>query len=111
MESLVNPAPDFWSHRRVLVTGHTGFKGSWLVLWLHKLGAQVSGLALQPQTQPSLFDLACRGIVDGPDVDIRDLPAVISAVEAARPEIVFHMAAQSLVRPSYDDPVATYATN
>lgn len=111
MESLVNPSPDFWRGRRVLVTGHTGFKGSWCLLWLRKLGAQVSGLALGPPSSPSLYDLACRDIVDGREVDVRDFDAVTSAVEAAKPEIVIHMAAQSLVRPSYNDPVTTYATN
>lgn len=111
MESLVNPSREFWQDRRVLVTGHTGFKGSWHTIWLQQLGARVRGLALQPPSTPSLFELACRDTASTPEVDIRDFVAVLAAVDAFKPEIVFHMAAQSLVRPSYEDPVETYATN
>lgn len=106
----VNPA--FWRGRRVLLTGHTGFKGSWLSLWLQSMGAEVVGLALEPQTTPSLFNVA--GVAAGMTShvgDIRNYQAVASVVEAERPEIVIHMAAQPLVRLSYDEPVATYATN
>ncbi len=102
----------FWRGRRVLVTGHTGFKGGWLTLWLKKLGAQVSGFALPPPTDPSLFELARVG--DGIEAtigDIRDAPALADAVRRARPEVVFHMAAQALVRAGYADPAGTYATN
>ena len=102
----------FWNGRAVLVTGHTGFKGSWLSLWLQQLGARVAGYALAPPTTPSLFDQARVG--DGMAstiADLRDLPALTAAVRAAAPEVVFHLAAQSLVRASYDDPVGTYATN
>jgi len=100
-----------WKDRRVLITGHTGFKGSWLSLWLTELGAQVTGLALAP-VSPSLFEQArvadrVRHIVG----DIRDLAAVEQAVAEARPEIVFHLAAQPLVRLSYDQPVETFSTN
>ena len=111
MESLgLNRA--FWRDRRVLVTGHTGFKGSWLSLWLQRLGSSVSGIALSPPTTPSLFDAA--RVTDGMAsalVDLRDARAVATAVSAADPEIVLHLAAQSLVRESYADPVGTYATN
>ena len=107
----VSPDAAFWGGKRVLVTGHTGFKGSWLTLWLKRLGAEVTGLALVPDTHPSLFTLAVAD--DGPSlfVDIRDLAAVRASFKEARPEIVLHLAAQALVRPSYADPVGTYATN
>jgi CDP-glucose 4,6-dehydratase len=103
---------DFWSGKRVLVTGHTGFKGSWLALWLTSLGARVTGFALAPATDPSLWPLlGLSGGVTDITADVRDLAAVDAAYAEARPEIVFHLAAQSLVRPSYQDPVGTYATN
>lgn len=110
VEGVVNPTPSFWSGRSVLITGHTGFKGSWLTLWLKKLGAQVTGLSLAPHTDPSLFRLAFG---DQPTqyADIRDLEAVRASVASARPQIVFHMAAQAYVYPSYQDPVGTYSTN
>ncbi len=101
-----------WQGRRVLLTGHTGFKGAWLSLWLRQLGAEVTGLSLAPHTEPNLFTAARVGdemhSVLG---DIRDPATVESVFEEARPEIVFHMAAQALVRSSYSDPVGTYATN
>ncbi len=102
----------FWRGKRVLVTGHTGFKGNWLTIWLRQLGAEVAGLALPPSTTPSLFDLAQGG--DGIVSmigDIRDLSTVDAAFKQFRPEIVFHLAAQAIVRASYQDPVGTYATN
>ena len=102
----------FWKGRRVLLTGHTGFKGSWLSLWLQRLGAEVTGLALAPPTDPSLFVTArvAEGMasIEG---DIRDAAAVERAFAQARPEIVLHMAAQPLVRRSYVDPAETYSTN
>ncbi len=102
----------FWSGRRVFVTGHTGFKGSWLSLWLQQLGADVTGYALSPPTNPSLFDVAdvARGMTSIIG-DVRDAPSVIQAMKVAQPEIVIHMAAQSIVRYSYANPVETYATN
>jgi CDP-glucose 4,6-dehydratase len=103
----------FWAGRRVLVTGHTGFKGGWLTLWLHALGAEVTGFAGPPPTEPSLFALAgvgevCRGDVRG---DVRDPAAVAAAVRAARPEVVFHLAARAIVLDALEDPAGTYATN
>jgi CDP-glucose 4,6-dehydratase len=107
---VVNPA--FWNGKRVFMTGHTGFKGSWLSLWLQQLGAEVTGYSLAPPTAPSLFYTAsvARGMTSVIG-DIRDLSALQAAMRAAKPEIVIHMAAQSLVRLSYDQPVETYATN
>ncbi|WP_114859437.1 CDP-glucose 4,6-dehydratase [Azospirillum brasilense] len=107
---MANPA--FWNGKRVLVTGHTGFKGSWLSLWLLNMGAKVTGLALEPPTDPSLFALAgLERRMDSRIGDIRDPAAVDAAVRAAEPEILIHMAAQPLVRLSYDEPVETFATN
>lgn len=104
--------PAFWDGRRVFLTGHTGFKGSWLSLWLQAMGAHVTGFALPPPTRPALFDVA--RVADGMESiigDIRDLPGLAAAMRRAEPEIVLHMAAQPLVRASYGDPVGTYATN
>ncbi len=98
--------------QRVLITGHTGFKGSWLSLWLDRLGARVSGLALAPDTRPALYREAQLDTrIDSHLADIRDAAAVRDIVASARPNILFHLAAQSLVRASYLDPIATYATN
>ena len=106
----MNPA--FWQGKRVLVTGHTGFKGSWLSLWLQSMGAQVTGYALAPPTNPSLFDIAevARGMTSVIG-DIRDLAKLQAVFAEHQPEIVIHMAAQPLVRYSYQNPVETYATN
>jgi CDP-glucose 4,6-dehydratase len=108
---VVRPSADFWSGRRVLVLGHTGFKGAWLSLWLRRLGAEVSGCAL-PAEDPSLFAAAgMEALVDNHYVDIRDLKSVVTVTEKVQPEIIFHLAAQALVRLSYQEPVETYATN
>jgi len=104
--------PSFWKDKKVLVTGHTGFKGSWLSLWLQSAGAKVVGYALPPPTKPSLFEIA--SVADGMvslTGDVRDLEKLGAAIRSHSPEIVFHMAAQSLVRPSYANPVETYGTN
>ena len=107
------PDPAFWHGKRVLLTGHTGFKGSWLSLWLHRLGATVAGLSLPPATVPSLFESARVAEVCTLSrmVDIRDRAATAAVIREFRPEIVLHMAAQPLVRASYREPVETFATN
>lgn len=113
MEDMVMlPSMDFWCGKRVMVTGHTGFKGGWLVLWLKRLGAQVTGLALPPNTTPNLFELA--GVSEGTQshyCDIRDATALSNIVRAAQPEIVLHLAAQPLVWTSYRSPIETFACN
>ncbi len=112
MESLGQMNPNFWKGKRVLLTGHTGFKGAWMSLWLRELGADVVGLALAPKTTPSLFDIA--GVaqdIRSIEGDVRDAALVARVVRECVPDIVIHMAAQALVRHSYSDPVETYATN
>lgn len=104
---------EFWQGRRVFLTGHTGFKGGWLTLWLQQLGAEVHGYALAPSTDPSLFDCAnvASGMVSSTIADIRDVDALKAALTQAQPEVLFHLAAQPLVRYSYKLPVETYAVN
>ena len=114
MEMLVSarPNPSFWYGKRVFLTGHTGFKGGWLALWLQRLGAEVTGLALVPNTVPSLFENA--SVASGMSSrtgDIRDADAVASLLQTVQPQIIMHLAAQPLVRASYRDPLATFSTN
>ena len=112
MTQLINPSPDFWHGKRVLLTGHTGFKGAWMALWLHRLGAQVVGISLPPETKPNLFSLAnIQNSTDSHFCDIRDAPAIAGLIHKAQPEIVFHLAAQALVHASYRDPLTTFSTN
>jgi len=105
--------PDFWSDRSVLLTGHTGFKGAWLSLWLQSLGARVTGLAPPPPTEPSLYALARVGdhMADELAIDVRDASAVLEAVRSVRPEVVLHLAAQPMVRLSLRAPVLTFEVN
>ncbi len=104
--------PEFWRSRRVFLTGHTGFKGSWLALWLQQLGANVTGYALAPATNPSLFNIAnvSAGMTSVLG-DIRDATRLQQTLQKAQPEVVLHLAAQPIVRLSYSDPVETYSTN
>jgi CDP-glucose 4,6-dehydratase len=106
------PTRTFWSGRRVFLTGHTGFKGSWLALWLEVLGADVTGYALEPPTEPSLYQEAgvergLRSII----ADIRDYDRLKAAIAASRPEVILHLAAQSVVKRGYADPIETYGSN
>ena len=101
-----------WRGRRVLLTGHTGFKGAWMALWLNWLGARVTGISLAPATHPNLFELAgIDTFAESHFCDIRDAAAVAKSVRRSEPEIVFHLAAQSLVRAGYRNPLETFATN
>ncbi|TNF24904.1 MAG: CDP-glucose 4,6-dehydratase, partial [Deltaproteobacteria bacterium] len=108
----MNAALKGYAGERVFLTGDTGFKGSWLAYWLTRLGAEVSGYALPPEHERGLYTRLGMGeLVDHTDGDVRDLDALVAAMRRARPRVVFHLAAQALVKPSYDDPVGTYATN
>ncbi|HEY0220126.1 MAG TPA: CDP-glucose 4,6-dehydratase [Afipia sp.] len=105
--------PAFWAGKRIFLTGHTGFKGGWMTLWLAKLGAHVTGVALDPPTTPSFYEVCALNKLLEADlrIDIRDSQALSAAMKTAAPEIVFHLAAQPLVRRSYHDPIETYQTN
>ena len=111
--TVASVAPEFWSGKRVFLTGHTGFKGGWLSLWLSSMGAKVTGYALAPNTSPNFFDeVQIDGVLEKSYIDdIRDLEKLQNAMADTKPEIVIHMAAQPLVRYSYANPVETYATN
>lgn len=103
---------NFWVNKRVLITGHTGFKGSWLCLWLSYMGAKVTGYALDPPTSPNLFTLGnVKSMVTSINSDIRDKSRLCQAIVNTEPDIVFHMAAQPLVREAYCNPIETYETN
>ena len=112
MTTYENPDPSFWHGKRVLLTGHTGFKGAWLAYWLHKLGATVIGISLPPDSTPNLFTLAkIETLTESHFCDIRDAAAVAKLADDVQPDIVFHLAAQALVRASYCEPLETLATN
>lgn len=105
-------SPNFWQGKQVLLTGHTGFKGAWMSLWLSQMGAKVTGVSLPPNSTPNLFTLAdIAQLTNSHFADIRDADAVSNIIKKAQPEIVLHLAAQALVRPSYKDPLGTFATN
>ncbi|MFV0333142.1 MAG: CDP-glucose 4,6-dehydratase [Tropicimonas sp.] len=108
----VVPSAGFWAGKRVLITGHTGFKGAWLAAWLLADGAEVMGLSLAPDTDPSLYEqIGLRGRMAEAIADIRDVEATADVVSGFHPDVVFHLAAQSLVRRSYRDPLGTWGTN
>ena len=113
VENLVSIHPAFWCGRSVLVTGHTGFKGGWLALWLHRLGARVHGYALHPPTEPSLFEVARVGAVLASDTraDLADREQLAATFRRVQPDVIFHLASQPLVRASYADPLGTLTHN
>ena len=106
------PSESFWRGKRVLITGHSGFKGGWLTIWLQRLGAEVVGVSLSPETSPNLFGLAgITQLCSSHFCDIRDAMALAEIIRQNRPEVVFHLAAQPLVRAGYRQPVETFASN
>jgi CDP-glucose 4,6-dehydratase len=112
LENLGMNLKEFYKDKKVFITGHTGFKGSWLAFWLKKLGADVTGYALSPEYEDSLFEkLKLQYLIHHQVADIRDLDNLSKAMNRAEPDIVFHLAAQAIVRKSYDDPMLTFSTN
>ncbi|MCI5165370.1 MAG: CDP-glucose 4,6-dehydratase, partial [Candidatus Electrothrix sp. GM3_4] len=110
--SVAKPDKQFWRGKKVLITGHTGFKGAWLTLWLKQMEARVTGISLPPNTAPNLFDLTDLSFFhDSRFCDIRDAAALATHIKDTQPEIVFHLAAQPLVRASYREPLKTFAVN
>lgn len=106
------PSKDFWNGKKVLITGHSGFKGSWLSIWLNKLGASVTGVSLEPSTTPNLFNEAnIKTMCDSSFLNICKLKEITSKIKSAQPEILIHMAAQPLVRKSYEEPINTFEVN
>lgn len=109
---MITASPFFWQGKQVLLTGHTGFKGAWMALWLSQMGAKVTGISLPPNSTPNLFTIAnIAQMTNSQFADICDADAVSNIVKKAQPEIVLHLAAQALVRPGYKDPLGTFATN
>ena len=109
---MTNASPFFWEGKRVLLTGHTGFKGAWLAFWLCQMGAKVTGISLPPNSSPNLFNLLnIAGMTNSYFTDIRDAAALSDIVNKVEPEIVLHLAAQALVRTGYKDPLGTFASN
>lgn len=112
VSTLKNASEKFWRGKRVLLTGHTGFKGAWMAMWLNRMGAKVTGISLAPSTKQNLFTLAnIDTFTDSHFIDIRNANRLLNLVEKVKPEIVFHFAAQALVRASYKDPLSTLTTN
>ncbi len=108
----MKPDRSFWSGKRVLLTGHSGFKGGWLAIWLHNVGAKVTGVSLPPTTDPNLYSLAgITELIENRFADVNDATQLAKLVRDASPEIIFHLAAQPLVRAGYRQPLATFATN
>lgn len=108
----MNPNPKFWQDKKVLLTGHTGFKGAWMAFWLSQMGAKVTGISLPPTGEFNLFTLASiADITNSHFADIRDAEAIEILIKKSEPDVIFHLAAQALVRPGYKDPLATFATN
>ncbi len=112
---MESPSPlnaDFWAGKKVFVTGHTGFKGGWMSLWLHSMGAEVKGYALAPSTEPSFYEAArLDELIESEIGDVRDAQKLAASVQAFRPDVVIHMAAQPLVRYSFAEPLETFETN
>lgn len=109
---MINPRTSFWKNKKVLITGHTGFKGGWLSIWLNLMGAKVTGISLEPNTKENLFELGeIKSLTDSYIEDIRNFKNIESIFKEANPEIVFHMAAQPLVNVGYENPLLTFSTN